>query len=324
MNYFLTALAGVFGGVFFVLLLRGLSLRFKILVPQGIPLIGGIAVYLSFIIASLAGFYLFGGFPQEAKGIIIASFIMLVFGIIDDWKEFSVQAKFAVQIVAISLLIFFGVKTQIVNIGTAVNIAVTFIWVLGISNAFNHLDVSDGVAGGTALIVSLSFFAISFLNGDVNNGVLALALASAIAGFLAYNLPPAKIYMGNSGSHFLGFILAAAAMGISYAPEERKIALLSPILILGLPIFDTAFLIFMRVKQGRSMLKKSDDHLALRFIKSGHSKRKALLFMLLIASFFSFCGILISQVPSPFGIIIIIFAASVTLLLTRKMGGILV
>lgn len=277
---------------------------------------------LSFLLASLLVFFVYRSLPQEVVGIIITSLIMLIFGVIDDLRELSIPAKFLVQIIAISLLIFFGIRTQIVYIGNIANIIITFIWVLGITNAFNHLDVIDGLASGTALIVSLAFFVISFLNGDIKTVILSLALAAAAFSFLIRNLPPARIYMGNSGSHFLGFVLAAIALVISYAPLERKIALLSPLLILGLPIFDTAFLILMRIAKKSLPFKKSNDHLALRLLAIGYSKKKTLLTMLSLCLFFSLCGILLSKVSNLFGITIIGFVVLVSLVLTIKMSKI--
>lgn len=319
-NYFLIFLSSFVAGMILISLLKKLALRYKVLIPQGIPLIGGIAMGLSFALASILIFFLYRSFSQEVIGIIIASFIMLIFGIIDDLRELSIRAKFLVQIIATSLLIFFGVRTQIVHIGNLANIIITFIWVLGISNAFNHLDVIDGLAGGTAIIVSFAFFTISLLNGDIKNTILALALNGALFSFLVYNLPPAKIYMGNCGSHFLGFILAAIALAISYAPLERKIALFSPLLILGFPIFDTVFLIWMRIKHGRAVFKKSNDHLALRLLKLGYSKNKTLYLVLILALFFSFSGVAISQVSNFFGLIIIVFVVLIILTVTQRMG----
>ena len=318
-NYILIILSSFFAGIIFVLLLRKLSARYNVLIYQRVPLIGGIAMGLSFIFACLAALLFYGNFPQEAKGILIASFIMLVFGVIDDWKELSILAKFLAQIIATSLLILFGVKTQIVYIGNPANIIITFIWVLGISNAFNHLDVIDGLAAGCAIIVSLAFFSIAILNNDLRAAIVSLALAVAAFSFFIYNFPPARIYMGNSGSHFLGFTLAAIALIISYAPLERKTALLSPLLILGFPIFDTAFLIMVRLIKKSLPFKKSNDHLALKFLALGYSKKKALLIMLGLCLFFSLSGILLSQASNLLGVIIIIFAGFVSLALTKKM-----
>lgn len=319
-NCLFIALSGFFLSLFFIFLFKKLSVRYKILMPQGIPLIGGIAIGLSFVLASILGFSLYGGFSQEVIGIIIASFMMLIFGVIDDLRELSISAKFLVQIIATSLLILFGIKTQIVYIGNLTNIIITFIWVLGIANAINHLDVVDAVAAGTAMFAGFAFFAISLFNGDIKTAILSLALVAATLSFLIYNFPPARIYMGNSGSHFLGFILAAIALVISYAPLERKIALLSPIVILGLPIFDTAFLVLVRIMKKSLPFKKSNDHLALRFLALGYSKKKALLTMLALCLFFSVSGVLLSQVSNLFGIAIIGFLFLVSLALTVKMG----
>lgn len=319
-NYLFIVLSAFSLGLFFIFLFKKLAVRYNLLIYKGIPLIGGMAMGLSFLIVSLSVFFVYRSLPQEALGIIITSLIMLIFGVIDDLRELSIPAKFLVQIIAISLLIFFGIRTRIVYIGNITNIIITFIWVLGITNAFNHLDVIDGLASGTTVIVSLAFFVISFLNGDIKTMILSLALAAAAFSFLIRNLPPARIYMGNSGSHFLGFILAAIALIISYAPLERKIALLSPLLILGLPIFDTAFLILMRIAKKSLPFKKSNDHLALRLLAIGYSKKKALLTMLSLCLFFSLCGILLSKVSNLFGIIIVAFVVLASLALSIKMS----
>ena len=317
-KYLFIISTSLLSGIIFILLLTKLTRRYKVLMPKGVPLIGGIAMVLSFFIASFLGYFLYADLPSQAIGVMCASTIMLIFGVIDDWRELSIPAKFLVQIIATALLIFFGIKTQIIYFNNFINMLITFIWVLTITNAFNHLDIADGLAAGTAVIVGLAFFVISLLHGDIRVTVLSLALSGAIIGFLIYNLPPAKVYMGNSGSHFLGFILAAIALIISYAPLERKIALLSPILILGLPIFDTLFLIFARITKRRLPFKKSNDHIALRFLKLGYSKIKTLLIMLLLCLFFSFCGVLLSQVSNSLGIIIIAFVILIGLIITYR------
>jgi UDP-GlcNAc:undecaprenyl-phosphate GlcNAc-1-phosphate transferase len=321
-NYLSIIICGFLGGIAFVFILRKFSVRYKVLVTQNVPAIGGIAIGLSFMIACLSGLLFYRSFSAEAQGIIISSFIMLVFGVVDDWKELSIPAKLCAQVAATCVLIIFGVKTQVVYIGNLANLFITFLWVLGITNAFNHLDVIDGVAAGIALIVTLAFFTVSFLNGDIKNTILTLAFSGAILSFLIFNLPPAKIYMGNSGSHFLGFVLAAIALAISYAPLGRKIALFSPILILGFPIFDTVFLVLIRIMQGRSALKKSDDHIALRLLRLGYSKNRVFSFMLMVTFFFSFCGIIVSRAPNFIGIVIIIFVILASLALTKKMSKI--
>ena len=323
-HYVAIVLGGFLLGIFFISLLKKFSLSYNLLIPKGIPLIGGLGMGSSFILVALPSFFLYSGLSKQLVGVIVSSTIMLVFGVIDDWQELSVRAKFLIQIITTSLLIVFGIRTQIVYIGNLFNIIITFIWILAITNAFNHLDIMDGLASGTALTVSFSFFVISLLNGDIKTVILTLSLIGAILSFLIYNLPPAKIYLGNTGSHFLGFVLAAIALVVSYAPLERKIALLSPLLILGLPIFDTAFLILMRIKKGKLIFRKSNDHLALRFLSRGYSKKKSLLFMLLLGLFFSLSGVVFSQVANPLGIIMVIFVALVSLIIAFRMSKIAV
>jgi len=301
-------------------MLKRFSLRRRIFVKQGIPLLGGLGIGLAFACSCAIGFLFFNCLTQKVWGIILSSMIMLIFGFIDDWKELPIHKKFLVEIIATTCLILFGVRTNIVYLGQALNIIITFIWVIGITNAINHLDVMDGVASGISLVAGVSFFIISLLVNDIQVQIISVSLIGAIFGFLVYNFPPARIYMGNAGSHFLGFILAAVALSISYANLGKETALLSPLLILGFPIFDTAFLIVVRTAQGKSALRKSDDHLALRFMKLGYSKKKTLLLMLILSVFFSFAGVLLSQVSNVFGVFIIVFMVIVSLVLVKKMG----
>lgn len=323
-SYCFVVLIGFLMGVISSVLLKKLALRYNLFVIKGMPLIGGISMGLSFIIACLFASLVFKCTPQHLIGIIISSLIMLIFGLIDDLRELNVTAKFFAQIIATSILVFCGVRTNIIYIGNAANIIITFIWVLGITNAFNLLDIMDGLAAGIAAIVSISFFIISFLNADINAMILTLSLTGPIVSFLIYNTPPAKIYMGNSGSHFLGFILAAIAIIISYASLDAKIALVSPLLILGFPIFDTIFLIFVRIAKRKIPFNKSNDHLALRLLALGYPKKKILLMILGLGLFFALCGVTISQVYYPLDTIIIILAFLVSFVLAKKFSKIVI
>ena len=321
-NYLFVVIASFLLSILFILLFRRIASKYNILKLQGIPLIGGIGIGISFLIVSLIIFFLLKVLSLEMFGIILSSLLMLVFGIIDDWRELSVIAKFLVQIIATTLLIIFGVRTQIMYMGSLTNIIITYVWVLAITNAFNHLDVLDGLASGVATLVGSSFFVISLMNQQSAIAILALSLSAATFGFFIFNLPPARIYMGNCGSHLLGFTLASIALAISYAPLERKIALFSPLLILGLPIFDTGFLILMRLIKKKLPFKKSGDHIVLRLLALGYSKKKALVIMLALGLFFCFSGVLLSQVSTTLGIVIIAIVLCVSLAITQKMGRI--
>lgn len=299
--------------------LKKFSIRNQLLILKGVPLVGGIGMGLSFTLVSLTGLILGRCLSKETAGVIVCSTLMLVFGIMDDRRELSIRAKFLLQLIATGLLISLGEGTKIVYIGVLLNILITLIWVIGITNAFNHLDVMDGAASGCALLISGTFFIMSVLRQDMRSAILSLSLAGAVSSFFIYNFPPAKVYMGNSGSHFLGFVLASIALVISYAPMERKIALLSPLLILGLPIFDTTFLILARIIKKNLPFKKSNDHLVLKFLSLVRSKKKALGYLLVLCLFFCLCGLLVSQVPNFFGGLVIACIVLISLKVALKM-----
>jgi len=312
------ALVAFFTATAATLILAGAFARRKLFVSSGIPLAGGLGIGISFFVASLIGFNLSGALTPPVQGILLASLLMLLFGLVDDLKELSITAKFLAQSIATLILIAFGVRAEIVHIGFVANIAITFLWVLGITNAINHLDVMDGLAGAVSLIAGLSFFVISSFIGDTNSAILSLVLCSAVISFLVFNLPPAKIYMGNCGSHFLGFVLAAVALNISYAPIEKRIALLSPLLILGFPIFDTAFLIMVRLSKGKLPFKKSNDHPALLFQAAGYSKRKTLFILGALCLFFSTVGLMVKWLPNLLGTTLVLTAIAAISFMIKK------
>ena len=318
-KYALITLASFLVSGVVVFLLKKYALKHSLLISQGVPAVGGIALGCAFYSVCGTALIYLKGLSLPAVGILISSLAMLAIGMVDDRKELSVPAKLLTQLFCVLVLILFGVKMQIAGLGSIVNLGLTIIWVLGITNAFNHLDVMDGVAAGVAVIVTIGLGAICFLNAawaigspttafwpaDLNMLLLLLPLMGATLGFLLFNLPPAKVYLGNAGSHFLGFILASSALALSYAPLERRVALLSPVLVLGFPVFDTVFVIWMRILKRKSALRKSADHLALRFLKMGHSKPKALSYMLLLTLFFTLSGVALSRLANFPGIILI-------------------
>ena len=302
--------------------LKNIFLKRGKFLAKGVPLAGGSGIWLGFMFSAIPLLLVLGSLSKQVIGIFLASSLMFILGIWDDYKEMSVPAKFFAQSVATLLLVFFDIRTHIVFLPDSLNILVTFIWVLGITNAFNHLDVMDGVAGLIALVVSLGFGIVVWLNGDIRSLAIFLVISGALCGFLINNLPPAKLYLGNSGSHFLGFILAAMALLVSYASRNREVALFTPLLILGFPIFDTAFLMLVRLMKKKSVFLKSDDHLALRFLMIGHSKVKALFIMVVLALVFVLCGLGVYKSSNHWGIVTTVFAVISTAVLIRKAAGV--
>jgi len=294
-KYLFVFITGFTLSFFLMVFLRKTFLKYRVFISKDMPLAGGIGIGAAFIFSSLVGIFAFRINPNQIYALDGISLLMLAFGLVDDLKELSVTKKFFVQFFCAVLLMVAGIKTHIVYLGFWGNGAVSLIWILGITNAFNLLDVVDGLASGVALIVSSALFVISVFNLDFNGMILSLALGAAVLGFFIFNFPPAKIYLGNSGSHFLGFNFAALALMLSYASLDRAVALLSPVVIFGLPLLDTIFLVYFRFKKGMIPFHKSNDHIVLKLMRLGLSGTESLFFMLGLALFFSLCGIIISK-----------------------------
>jgi UDP-GlcNAc:undecaprenyl-phosphate GlcNAc-1-phosphate transferase len=305
-KYLIIFTAALISGMFFTFLLARVSQEYKILKVKDIPLVGGLGIGLAFVFSSVLGIFTFDLSVAKVLAVISASLFMLFFGVIDDLRELSVVQKFLAQSFCAVLLISFGIKTNIMYFGFWGNALVTFFWIVGMTNAFNLLDIMDGLAAGTALIVSSAFLFIGFLSPDLNVQILSLILCAVSSGFLIFNLPPAKVYLGNSGSHFFGLLVASVALITHYASRENVFALLSPVMILGLPIMDTVLLIIFRVIKKKAPFSKSRDHLALKIGALGLSPRVTILVMYLLCFIFATCGVILTRVNNLFAGIIII------------------
>lgn len=313
LNYLLAFFISLITGLILTPIFAKIMLKFGIVSKpitlrkdaRGLPL-GGISIYLSFIIAVLLTLFYTSGITLELKGILIGGSLVMLLGLYDDAKELSVGLKFLGELIAVLILIIFGVKTQIILISPNLNLLVTAIWILGIINAFNLLDILDGLSCGLGTIASLTFLIVAILTHHLSAAIIAGALAGSSLAFLKYNFPEAKVFMGDTGSLFIGFVLAAVAIDISYAPLGREIALLTPILILGLPIYDTLFLMLMRVLEGKSIFRKSNDHLALRLVAMGFGQKKTVLIMYSLGILFSISALTLRRVGNKWGIIVIL------------------
>jgi len=215
---------------------------------KGKPCLGGIAIFSAVVIASASVYFLKGICSAKLTGLLASSVLIILLGLIDDVKDLKPIIKILLESAAIIFLILFGFVTKIAFLPAWCNILITFAWFLLITNAFNLLDIVDGLVSGLVIIVSATLLVVALINKDIFSGVALAALIGAHLGFLRYNYPPARLYMGDTGSLFSGFLLAAIAINISYAPLEKPIALITPLLIMSLPLYDTLFLIIMRMK----------------------------------------------------------------------------
>ncbi|MDP2928227.1 MAG: MraY family glycosyltransferase [Candidatus Omnitrophota bacterium] len=306
LNYLIIFTSALIFSMLFTFLLAKFSLKNKILKTNDIPLVGGVGIGLAFIFALSLGIFTLDLSLTKISAIAVASLAMLFFGVIDDLRELSIVHKLLVQSICAVYLISCGIKTEIMYLGFWGNAVITFFWLLGVTNAFNLLDILDGLTTGLVLIISSAFLLIGFLSADLNVQILSLILCASSSGFLFFNFPPAKVYLGNSGSHFFGLLLAAIALIAHYASEGNVFALVSPVMILGLPIMDTALLIIFRVIKKKLPFNKSKDHVVLKIKALGFSPVRVLLIMYLLCFIFSACGVVLTRASNLMAIGIII------------------
>lgn len=233
---------------------------------EPVPYLGGLAVYLAFLVSLAFTFE----FRQDVLGMILGGTLIVMLGLIDDFGVLSPGVKLAGQGLAVFVLIKSGICIQIAALPDWLALALTVVWMLGIINAFNLLDIMDGLSAGVGLIASLFLLAVALLNGDRVIAFMVTALAGSLLGFLRYNVHPARIYMGDAGALFLGFMLGALAM-IGQYRGSHPLALAAPLLILGVPIFDTLYVMGIRWRRGRPVFLGSPDHPAIRLRQRGLS-----------------------------------------------------
>lgn len=292
--YLLLFVSSFIFSLFLTAILRKISLKFNIFTDkEKVPHIGGVGFALPFIICYLFLHDIRGMvLPFYIVWVIIFSLILLGIEFIDDLREYPLKVKVAVQVIFVFLFLLYSKKVQIYFLPFWANYFISFLWIMGILNAFNHLDVADGSCGGISLIISVTFF-IVFAKIESSLALVFIALSGALFAFTLFNHPPAKIFMGNAGSHFLGFLFAAIAMEGDYATLDNVSALFLPILILALPVIDTIYLIIVRSRKNILPLKKSNDHIVLRYLSKGYSHQKSLLGIYAITGFWCLSGLLI-------------------------------
>jgi len=278
LSYLLTfALAAILSAVF-TPRVREAAIRFGIVDrPDGrlknhrepVPYLGGLAICLSFLLAVALTF----SFTEEVLGLLLAGSIVVILGLVDDLGQLGPWTKLAGQLVAILVLLKSGIYIKLTFIPEPLAMVLSVIWLLGVTNAFNLIDIMDGLSAGTAMVAALTLALVSDLNSGAMSATLLMALAGACLGFLRYNFQPARIYMGDTGSMFLGLLLGAMAMSNSYT-DRNPAAALAPALILGVPIFDMLFVMIIRRARGLPVMLGSPDHVALRLRKWRWSTRQ--------------------------------------------------
>lgn len=255
---------------------------------NSLPRSGGIAIYFGFLVAVLFGI-LSGGVSgtnlnsHHFLGILLGGSIVLLTGLLDDIYHLPSLLKLLFQILGASVAIYFGVAITFISnplegmvpLGF-IAIPLTLLWVVGMTNAINLIDGLDGLAAGVTAISSGTLFIVALRTHQIGAALLMLALCGAALGFLRYNFNPASIFLGDSGSYFLGFVLATAAI-IGVFKTTLVVALIIPLLILGVPIFDTAFAIMRRLKNRKNPFAADNRHIHHLLLRAGLNQREAVL-----------------------------------------------
>lgn len=266
---------------------------------EPMPLMGGVAIFGGAIIALLA---LFSVLPKsfnisapQVIGMMLASSIVALIGLIDDRRNLPASVKLGGQMVGFLILYFFGIHVRL-QLPDVLNIVITFVWLAGISNAINFLDNMDGLSAGVSGVVASFILLLAIFNGQYLVASLAAAIFGACLGFLRYNFHPAKIFMGDAGALFLGFLLAVLSLQLRFPDNVNAVTWMVPVFILGLPIFDTTLVVVSRLRRGvNPFTTAGKDHVSHRLVELGFSQREAVLILYLFTGAFGMIGLFVAK-----------------------------
>jgi len=248
---------------------------------QPTPTLGGVGMFGAFLVCVTAVSLIERQSPGHWN-LLVGAAIMFLLGVYDDFKRINPPAKLIIQLAAATIFIFYGDLIRFFPWPIA-NIALTFFWLVGISNAINLLDNMDGLSAGVALIAALFLSYFNWRVGDIPLLVLSLSMAGSILGFLIFNFPPARIFMGDSGSMFLGFTLAALAVARKTQASSILAVMGVPSMLFLLPILDTTLVTITRILRGQSPAQGGTDHTSHRLVAFGLTERQAVLVLYGIA-----------------------------------------
>ena len=265
-----------------------------------VPRIGGLAIYFGFLVSF---FCFYQVIEMKDVGVIIGATLLVILGIFDDMKPIKAIYKLLVQIAAAAIPVIMGLKIEIftdfnifssnlsINLGFLA-IPITIIWIIALTNALNLIDGLDGLAASVATISSICLIIVALYMGNPVVAIPLAAIAGATLGFLPYNLNPAKIFMGDTGALFLGYMLATLSID-GFFKSYATITLVIPIIVLGLPLFDTGFAIIRRIANKKHIMEPDRSHLHHRLIDAGFNQRQAVLILCAISTLLSLAVIVL-------------------------------
>ena len=239
------------------------------------PRLGGVAIFMSTLVATLVLGKLYN--ISQLTGTLVGATLVSFMGFWDDRFSLGAGVKLVGQLAAVGLLIATGVSVSVLPF-QSLNLLTTVVWVVGITNAINFLDYMDGLSGGIAAIAAAYFALMCAFSGQYLVGALSIAVMAACIGFLFYNWNPATIFMGDSGSLFLGFTLASVGIKLRFPDNVPFVTWMIPILVLGIPVLDTTLVTISRLRRGLNpMTTPGTDHISHRLTYAGLTRREAVL-----------------------------------------------
>jgi UDP-GlcNAc:undecaprenyl-phosphate GlcNAc-1-phosphate transferase len=266
---------------------------------QPTPRLGGAAIYVGCIVALLAFSDRF--YVSQLVSILVGATLVSFLGIWDDRRGLRPLLKLLGQLVAAGILIMSGVQVGFLR-NPVLNLAATMLWMVGITNALNLLDNMDGLSGGVATVACIFFLLLAVMSGQYLVGSFAAALLGACVGFLYYNLNPASVFMGDTGSLFIGFVLAALGIKLRFPDNVAFVTWMIPVVVLGLPIFDTTLVVISRLRRGLNPLTTpGKDHVSHRLVLMGATKREAVLMLYLVCCALGVVAMFLTQASIPEG-----------------------
>ena len=275
---------------------------------ESIPYLGGLAIVIPILLLVIIGPLIFienSDYLFRSILFLLPAVLLALVGLYDDIKNLSALSRFFAQsLVALGATLYLSKLGYSISIlsNEIANLLLFIFWLVGITNAFNFFDNLDGGATGITLVASLTLFLLAFLGDQYLISSISLTIAGAGLGFLWWNRNPARIYLGDSGALFIGFILAISLLQFEPSIDSRVASALIPVFILALPIIDTSVVVVSRILRGVSIFQGGRDHLSHRLISLGFSKRKSAYYLWSLSALFSSLSFLISNVSKDAGL----------------------
>ena len=288
-----------------------------------IPRLGGLAIYIGFMAAVLFCVPL----HQELIGMLLGCTAIVAIGIWDDICNIPARVKLVGQIAAACIPVAFGIQIEwltnpfgdILVLPEVIAIPVTIFWIIGFTNTVNLIDGLDGLAAGVAFIASISMFLLAVNLNQFLPALIIVSMAGAALGFLQYNFNPAKIFMGDTGSMLLGYTLAVSAV-LGLVKTAATVALVVPIIALGLPILDTTFAIIRRRMSGVPIFQPDKGHLHHRLLALGMTQKQAVLIMYFVSMMLGIVALFVANVSYQTGIVTVLVVLAVIIYSAKRIG----